>query len=403
MDDIKKLQSFLITRFLQVVAAATIATTFMVWLVNRTVFAWIFRVLFGTDSIERIGAGQIISGAIVLLVQMILNILGKMLPIEASVVIRMASGGLTGSIANLLGIQTATDIISDLPGRWQIVLWLVLFACVVLILLPYAIAAIVYSHIVVREFSKMEESELKKNREYEKQRNLMLSDIAHDLRTPMTSISGYAKALDDDMIPEEKKHEIYKAIQTKSARMNDLIGLLFDYVRLDSEGYALNTEPLDICELVRENVASMYQDIEDAGMELDIDIPEIVVIRNIDRVQFTRVITNLINNVIKHNDTSTMIGAYVYADYMTLKIMICDDGALIDEETAEHIFEPFVTGDGSRNTKGGTGLGLSIVHKIINMHGGEIELIQGGEVPRIMSLYGVGNAPVFTKAFVITL
>jgi signal transduction histidine kinase len=226
----------------------------------------------------------------------------------------------------------------------------------------------------------------------------MLSDIAHDLRTPITTISGYAMALSDGMVEEDKKQEYLDAIQVKSKRMSDLINLLFDYVRLDSENFNLNKEKLDICEIVREAGAFQFQDIEDAGMTLDVDIPEESIYREVDKLQFSRVITNLITNAIKHNSYGTNIGLYIISDDESpVKIMVADSGKVIPEEAANEIFDPFVMGDESRNSKGGSGLGLSISKKIVEMHGFKIKLIQTPKIERYKFLDG------YNKVFIITI
>ena len=208
----------------------------------------------------------------------------------------------------------------------------------------------------------------------------MLSDIAHDLRTPITTASGYARALSDGMVPEDRKQEYLDAIQTKSVRMNELITLLFDYVRLDSEGFKLNKTDCDICEIVRECAAFQYQDIEDAGMSFDIDIPEEEMIHSADKLQFSRVVTNLLTNAVKHNDKGTTIGLFVEKDESRIRIIVADSGKFI--ENAEDIFEPFVMGDESRNSRGGSGLGLSISKKIVEMHGFSIKLIQQPDIKK---------------------
>ena len=216
----------------------------------------------------------------------------------------------------------------------------------------------------------------------------MLSDIAHDLRTPITTISGYAKAINDEMITDkEKQKEYLDIIQSKSKRMNDLIELLFEYVKIDSEGFKLEKEEYDLIELLRENAALMYTDIEDAQMEFVIDIPEESQIVEVDKLQFSRVITNLLVNAIRHNDENTIIKLSLKKYPGLVIIDIADNGREIPKDIQENIFEPFSRGDKSRNSKGGTGLGLSIAQKIINMHGWEINLNT--------------NYPEYTKAFEI--
>lgn len=259
---------------------------------------------------------------------------------------------------------------SEFP-KTSFILTLVMFA------IPIVMTAVWFSRIVAEEVEKnaRQEQELREN--YERARNLMLSDIAHDLRTPITTIGGYAKALNDGLVTsDEKRNEYLEAIENKSKRMSDLITLLFDYVRLDSENYQLRLEKTDIAELLRENAAMLYADVEEKGMEFEIDIPEEPVFLEVDRLQFSRVVTNLINNALKHNEAGTTLWLQLKA---SAQIVVGDNGKPIEPLVAEHIFEPFVVADASRVSKGGSGLGLSIAKKIVQMHGWTIELQQDFE------------------------
>lgn len=258
--------------------------------------------------------------------------------------------------------------------KTQFILTLIMFA------IPIVMTAVWFSRIVAEEVEKNEKQEEELREKYERARNLMLSDIAHDLRTPITTIGGYAKALNDGLvISDEKRTEYLEAIQNKAERMSDLITLLFDYVRLDSENFALRLENIDITELLRENAALLYADVEEKKMEFEIDIPEEPIVLALDRLQFSRVITNLINNVLKHNEAGTTITLQMKQEKEHLEISVKDNGKMIAPMIAEHIFEPFVMADTSRESKGGSGLGLSIAKKIIEMHGWTIVLIQDFE------------------------
>lgn len=260
--------------------------------------------------------------------------------------------------------------------KTNFVLTLVMFA------IPIVMTAVWFSRIIAEEVEKNARQEGELRKKYEKARNLMLSDIAHDLRTPITTIGGYAKALNDGLVTsDEKRKEYLEAIENKSERMSDLITLLFDYVRLDSENYQLRLEKTDVAELLRENAAFLYADVEEKGMELEIDIPEEPVFLQVDRLQISRVITNLMNNALKHNAQGTTICLQLRELKVagTLEIVVSDNGTMIDPFVAENIFEPFVLADASRESKGGTGLGLSIAKKIVEMHGWTIELNQDFE------------------------
>ena len=263
---------------------------------------------------------------------------------------------------------------------------------IVLMMIPIIVASLMFSKALMDEVHRMnqEKEEMRKN--YEKKRNLMLSDIAHDLRTPITTIAGYSKALNDDMvISEDKKREYLLAIENKSARMNDLINLLFEYVRLDSANYGLRKDEIDLAELLRTIAASLYSDVEEKGMEFEISIPEEVHMVSLDRVQFSRVVVNLINNAIKHNDAGTTISLEMKQQKHNVQIVVSDDGGVIPDFLAEHIFEPFAMGDASRTAQGGSGLGLSIAKKIVEMHGWTLELKQYYEDKRKAFIIEIKN------------
>lgn len=248
---------------------------------------------------------------------------------------------------------------------------------IITMIIPIILASLMFSKTLMDEVHRMDQESEEMRKSYEKKRNLMLSDIAHDLRTPITTIAGYSKALNDDMIvSEEKKREYLQAIENKSARMNDLINLLFDYVRLDSANYGLRRDEMDLPELLRKIAASLYSDVEEKGMEFEISIPEEVHMVSLDRVQFSRVVVNLINNAIKHNKAGTTISLEMKLEKNSIQVVISDNGGLIPEFLAEHIFEPFAMGDASRTTQSGSGLGLSIAKKIVEMHGWTLELKQ---------------------------
>lgn len=272
-------------------------------------------------------------------------------------------------------IWFATDRIKHLfQGGVSLAIFI---AGIIIMIIPIIVASLMFSKALMDEVHRMEQQKEEMQRVYEKKRNLMLSDIAHDLRTPITTIAGYSKALNDNMVvSEEKKKEYLQAIENKSARMSDLINLLFDYVRLDSANYGLRKDEIDLSELLRTIAASLYSDVEEKGMEFQINIPEEVHLVSLDRVQFSRVIVNLINNAIKHNEAGTVISLEMKPEKDKTKIEVSDNGGLIPTFLEEQIFEPFAMGDASRTAQNGSGLGLSIAKKIIEMHGWSLELKQ---------------------------
>ena len=371
-------QEFVIHRFLIILLYVVMSEYIVKSLLDRFMFPAVQQWVFDNAGWENtFTMTEALLFVLFLLIEIILTAIYNIVPTVAKsgvhVLIqsvedmaRQAIPGLGGSAYN-----------QEMEAVEILLLFLIIFAVIILFVTPLVIAALWFSKIIINEVRRMEENKEAMRREYERKRNLMLSDIAHDLRTPITTIAGYAKALNDGMVTDgEKQTEYLKAIENKSERMSELINLLFEYVKLDSTGFTLNIENVDLSELLRKNVALLYSDVEEKGMELEISIPEESYMINLDSLQFSRVITNLISNAIRHNEKGTVISLKMVKEDEDVIIIVSDNGAAISKEIAEHIFEPFIVGDASRKTKGGSGLGLSIAKKIIDMHGWSLELRQ---------------------------
>ena len=227
---------------------------------------------------------------------------------------------------------------------------------------------------------KLSEAEkIKQNAENE--RVLLFANMAHDLKTPITSIIGFSKALSDGIIDDEKKQAEYIAtINSKAVKMNELIDRLFEYVKLESAENRLHLESVDIAEVLRNCIADVYTEYEEKHIQLELDIPDAPVMKNADRLELSRVYTNLLNNVIKHNAGGIRVLVRMTSDG---KVLIADSGEAVPQSLAENLFTPFVSGDASRRSGGGSGLGLSLAHKIMKKHGGDLLFVQGeGTVPK---------------------
>ncbi len=311
---------------------------------------------------------------ILLMLQMILLSATALLPdrmavwVQTSIGKNMENGLRVGITAPIL--EGVTD--SRLIQLYQVAVIFIFLFLLAVTLLPYLISAYWYYRAVSGKMKELLAEEKERKEAYDRQRNLLLSDIAHDIKTPLTTVCGYARALVDDMVSEEEKRKEYlHAIYAKSLRMDDLITLLFEYVKMDSDGFSLHKEKADLGELLRENIALLYSDFEENDIELEIDIPEQVFPYEMDKVQFGRAITNVLTNAVRYNEKGTKVRVSLHEDY---QLCIADNGTPIEDELAEHIFEPFSRGDRTRSTSGGSGLGLSISSKIIEMHGGELRL-----------------------------
>ena len=397
MKEQRNLQWFLISRFIWSLLIVGITEYAIMFLLNRFVVPGIYHYFFpGYEKQVSMGSMEVVVLFLLVLLLMIFNMFGSIAPSPLKELIRNASETIWTKAGNSLFPSQGGTAAAMPDSSKTVFFFLTVFAWTVIVLLPYIIAAVSFARITVREFKEIQRQREEEQKEFDRKRNLMLSDIAHDLRTPMTTVCGYAKALTDDMVTEpEKKREYLLAIQNKSVRMNELINLLFEYVKLDSEGFTLNLEKTELFELLRENAALAYSDMEEAGMEFEIEIPENVFYVQADRIQLSRVITNLLNNARKHNPTGTKVGLYIRQTETELCVCVADNGPHIPWKLEEHMFEPFAKGDASRKSGTGSGLGLSIAKKIVEMHGFQLEFIQ---YPKTETADGVVG---YTKEFVI--
>lgn len=377
MKENSRLKGFLIKRFLMILLFIAVSEMLINILYNQIVYPWLSDTMKINLFITKVNVGE----SLATLGKGIFWVLGHAV---AEVIPYGAGKGVSNFVDKWAGGHIATQMVSQTAGmtalEQRIYFSGVALISLVLILglvLPYIVATVSFSRMVAMKVAELEQEEQKKREEYDKRRNLLLSDVAHDLKTPITTVSGYASALVEGQVDEpEKQQEYLNMIYNKSMQMSGLITLLFEYVKLDSEGFSLKKKKEDIAEILRESVAALYTDFEEKGMEVEVVIPEESVCFLVDRVQFQRAINNLLNNVIKHNPQGTDVGVIMEVEEDFMEIQICDNGVLIPKETADYIFEPFVMGDESRNSKSGSGLGLSIVQKIISMHDGEITLRQ---------------------------
>ena len=222
----------------------------------------------------------------------------------------------------------------------------------------------------------------------EQQRNQFITDVAQDLRTPVMAIAGMAHAPSDGLVRDEAMRDEYlQSICDKSDKMGDLVSSVFDYTKLGGGNFTLQREPIDLPQLLLNEAAVAYTDIEDAGMHFSVHVPEDRCIIDADKLQFSRLVANLIANAIKHNGPGTEIALILVRQAGVAYVIVADTGVPI-MQSPDDLFQPFMQGDASRSSSaGGSGLGLSICKRIADMHGFSLSIAQP---------YGR-----FTKAFVL--
>lgn len=208
----------------------------------------------------------------------------------------------------------------------------------------------------------------------EQDRQRMLAGLSHDLKTPMTVIEGFSKAIRDGVVSEEDKPKYLNLIIAKSEYMSELINGFYVYSKLDHPDFRLNAKQTDVVEFVRSFLAEKYDEFDIRGYELQANLSDSRVIVQLDGENFTRVLDNLVSNFFKYTPQGSVLAIEERQEGDSVKIYVMDNGEGIPQAARKDIFAPFVVADESRS-KQGTGLGLAVCKKIVEAHGGEIKLL----------------------------
>lgn len=394
----RDLQGFLIKRFIYILVLVTVAQSLISFVITQAVMPVVMGTFFPEYQRQApVSRTDLLIFMVCVLLILLASAVRMLLPSPLEEIVQWFAEKMQNWMGNTLPATRSSVLVQDMSTREAFVLFLIMLVLMIAMLLPYILGAITFARVVMGEFRQIQEEREGQQKEFDRKRNLMLSDIAHDLRTPMTTVSGYAKALSDGMVQDvSRQREYLETIQRKTVRMNELINLLFEYVKLDSDGFGLDRRPLDLCELLRENAAILYADAEEAGMQFTVDLPEEPLMLSADRLQLSRVITNLLTNAIRHNAAGTRIGLFAYRELERIYVLVADSGELIPEDQSQQLFEPFARGDKARAGEG-SGLGLSIAAKVIQMHGWRLRLIQQPQIQHYEKVEG------YAKAFVIQM
>lgn len=215
-----------------------------------------------------------------------------------------------------------------------------------------------------------------KEREAERTKNELITNIAHDLRTPLTSIIGYLELLSGEtkLDPEVQKNYIGIAY-VKTKRLEKLIEDLFGFTKLNYGKISMHVSKVDVVKLLSQLLEEFYPSFVDKNLsyELQSNVPAQVI--SADGNLLARLFDNLINNAIKYGADGKRILVKVHGSEELITIQVINYGYVIPEEELPLIFNKFYRVEQSRSTNtGGTGLGLAIAKNIVDMHGGTIEV-----------------------------
>jgi signal transduction histidine kinase len=197
-----------------------------------------------------------------------------------------------------------------------------------------------------------------------------ISDIAHDLRTPLSSIMGYITLLDN--CTEKEKKEYINIIQRKSEELNLLINNFYEVSLLDNSSLKIDITSIDIVQVIMDIVISNYALIKNNKIEINNRVPEKQIKIYGEEITCKRIIQNLVSNSIKYSTGYISIELDELENEVVFTIK--NNVSNLKESDIEHLFERFYTVDKSRN-RSGSGLGLYIVKLLLNKIGGEVKSI----------------------------
>lgn len=197
------------------------------------------------------------------------------------------------------------------------------------------------------------------------------ANVSHELKTPLTAISGYAELLENGMVSKEKEKHFYKEIRGNSERLFSIINDIIKLSEIDRVERDEEFKETDLCEAVKESVELLRFEAEQKGVNLYFKGESAFILARRDMIK--ELAENLIQNAIRYNKDGGSVEVTVFSGSEGLKLEVADTGIGIPLSDKERIFERFYKVDKSRSREvGGTGLGLAIVKNIATLHGAKI-------------------------------
>lgn len=200
----------------------------------------------------------------------------------------------------------------------------------------------------------------------------MLSNISHDIKTPMTVILGYLEIM---RLNSSGENEMLLKVEQKAQRVMELINQFFTLAKLEAGDTQITISKIDVCEVCRENVLDFYELLTQKEFQVQVDIPEEAVFVRGNKDALQRILFNLISNVVRYGSDGKYMGMFLRSDEKYIYIDVVDKGKGIERGFAQNVFERLFTMEDSRNREiQGNGLGLTIAQNLAHQLGGKITL-----------------------------
>lgn len=226
----------------------------------------------------------------------------------------------------------------------------------------------------INNMAKEINNRIENERNSEKTKSELITNVSHDLRTPLTSVMGYIGLVKDGKYESEETMREYLSIAfNKSNQLKNLIDDLFEYTKLNNNGVVLETERVNIVGLLSQIAEEYIYVLEDNNLEIETDFRSTQNILELDPSKIVRVFENLLMNAIKYSLKPGKINLSTYEKNGSLFVKITNKGESISKEKLSKLFDRFYRVDEARNSNiNGSGLGLAISKNIVELHNGEI-------------------------------
>ncbi len=222
----------------------------------------------------------------------------------------------------------------------------------------------------INEIAMNSQTQLIRQKQSEQAYKRLMTSISHDVKTPLASLVGYLEAIECKIVAGEEKDEYVHVAFEKAHYLKHFVENLFEWVKLDSGEQVFHFEVLDLNELSRNIIVDWISVLENSNFEYEFDIPETEYLMRIDVNAYSRILNNLLQNVLIHSKGSKMT-FHISENDLQVQITIADNGKGMSPDHLPHIFERMYQCDQSRSAKG-NGLGLSIVKELVVAHKGTI-------------------------------
>jgi signal transduction histidine kinase len=206
----------------------------------------------------------------------------------------------------------------------------------------------------------------------EKNRRDFISNVSHEIRSPITSIKGFVGGILDGVVPKEKENYYLSLTYEETQRLTRLVNDLLDLSAIEAGQFRLRIEELDINEIIRIAVIKFETKIKSRRLDVDVCLQDDSLFVAGDKDRIIQVVTNLLDNSIKYVNDGGNIRVSTRTKGQKAFISVYNDGPGLKEEDLKHIWDRFYKGDKSRTSKTSTGLGLSIVRSILTQLGEDI-------------------------------